>query len=199
MERSANWVMLFLIEKECPRCNGTSKITDWEAGEEVCSSCGLVLNDTQLSTDPERRAFSVHENQTRSRTGYGTSYVQYDKGLSTIFPGFRDGTGKILNEETMRTITRLRRFDNRSKMAETWRRNLSIAMAELDRLSSVLHLSNSIKERSALLYRKALKNDFIRGRSIDAFVAACIYAVCRQAGVPRSLKDFTVSSKREHS
>ena len=29
-------------------------------------------------------------------------------------------------------MTRLRRFDNRTKLDETWQRNLSVAMSELD-------------------------------------------------------------------
>ncbi len=186
-------------DKQCSRCNGTNIFIDMEVGEEICGSCGLVLNDTQINTGPEWRSFSAQEHQSRSRTGPGTSYVIYDKGLSTTLPGYTDGTGKKLNEETMQTMSRLRRYNNRSKMDETWRRNLSISMAELDRMSHALHLPNNIKERSAIMYRKALKKDYIRGRSIDAFVAACIYAVCRQSGLPRQLKEISELSKREHS
>lgn len=185
--------------KQCERCEGTNIIIDHEAGEEICGNCGLVLNDTQISMGPEWRSFSVQESNSRSRTGMATSYVIYDKGLSTVLTGFRDGTGKKLNEQTLQTMNRLRKYDNRSKMDDTWRRNLSIAMAELDRMSDALHLPQNIKERSAIMYRKALKEDYIRGRSIDAFVAACIYAVCRQTGVPRQLKEISVLSKREHS
>ena len=95
-------------------------------------------------------------------------------------------------------MDRLRRYDNRSKFDETWRRNLSIAMAELDRMSAALHLPQNLKEQAAVLYRKALKMDLIRGRSIDAFVAATIYATCRQAQVPRPLKEISSLSTREH-
>lgn len=94
---------------------------------------------------------------------------------------------------------RLRRYDNRSKFNETWRRNLSIAMAELDRMSTILHIPQNIKEQAATIYRKALRKDLIRGRSIDAFVAASIYAACRHSGVPRPLKEITKASLRQHS
>lgn len=188
-----------VAEKQCSGCMGTNTIIDMEAGEEICGNCGLVLSDTQVSNDPEWRAFSFKEKQTRSRTGLGTSYAIYDKGLSTVFGGNRDASGKLLNEKTLLTMRRLTRQDNRSKVNETRRRNLSIAMAELDRMSEALHLPNNLKERSALLYRKALKMDLIRGRSIDAFVAASVYAVCRQSGLPRQLKEVSTLSKREHS
>lgn len=188
-----------LNQRQCERCEGSNIIIDDEAGEEICGNCGLVLNDKKINMGPEWRSFSVQETKQRSRTGMGTSYVLYDKGLSTVLNGYRDGNGKKLNEETIQTMNRLRKYDNRSKMDETWRRNLSIAMGELDRMSDALHLPNNIKERSAIMYRKALKKDYIRGRSIDAFVAACIYAVCRQSQLPRQLKEISTISKREHS
>jgi transcription initiation factor TFIIB len=71
-------------------------------------------------------------------------------------------------------------------------------MAELDRMSSAIHLPQNLKEQSALLYRKALKMDLIRGRSIDAFVAATIYATCRLNKLPRPLKNISKLSTREH-
>jgi transcription initiation factor TFIIB len=129
----------------------------------------------------------------------GLSYTIYDKGLSTVFKGDRDANGNRLKDETRIKMDRLRRYDNRSKFDETWRRNLSIAMAELDRMSTALHLPQSIKEQAAVLYRKSLKMDLIRGRSIDAFVAATIYAACRQSEVPRPLKEISKISTREHS
>lgn len=35
----------------------------------------------------------------------------------------------------------------------------------------------------------------MKGRSIDAKASACLYIACRQDGVPRTLKEFTVISK----
>ncbi len=185
--------------KRCTKCGGTNIIIDSEVGEEVCGSCGLVLNDGHVDTGPEWRAFTAEERSSRSRTGMGYSYSLFDKGLSTVLSGYRDANGKTLNRETLRQMDRLRRYDNRSKFDDTWRRNLSIAMAELDRMSALLHIPGSIKERSALLYRKALKMDLIRGRSIDAFVAASIYATCRMERLPRPLKQISAASTREHS
>jgi len=84
-------------------------------------------------------------------------------------------------------------------MDDTWGRNLSIAMAELDRMSARLSLPSNLKEQAAIIYRRALKEDLIRGRSIDAFVAASLYSTCRMNGVPRSLKSISTESSREHS
>jgi transcription initiation factor TFIIB len=187
------------VHNKCPRCGSTHLISDPENGEMVCASCGLVVEEELIDRGPEWRAFTADEKQSRTRTGLGMSYTLYDKGLSTVFNGYRDAQGNRLKDETRIKMDRLRKYDNRSKFDETWRRNLSIAMAELDRVAAALHLPQSIKEQSALIYRRALKMDLIRGRSIDAFVAASIYAACRQSRIPRPLKEITKASTREHS
>lgn len=76
-------------------------------------------------------------------------------------------------------------------------RNLAAAMGELDRMCSMLNLPMSVKEHAAVTYRKALSYDLIRGRSIDAFIAASIYAACRFMSIPRSFKLVVEVSKRE--
>ena len=174
----------------CPRCGNTRLISDQENGETVCSQCGLVIDEELIDRGPEWRAFTPGEKDSRQRTGLGMSYTLYDKGLSTVFKGHRDAYGNPLKDETRIKMDRLRKYDNR--------RNLSIAMAELDRMNTALHLPQSIKEQAALLYRKALKMDLIRGRSIDAFVAATIYASCRMNNIPRPLRDISKLSTREH-
>ena len=186
------------ISSNCPHCGGSKIVSDRQSGERICANCGLVVTDTVMDTGPEYRVFNLQEND-RRRTGTGYSYSIYDKGLSTVIKGDKDASGKRLDYETQRRMKRLQRQDNRSKVNETHARNLSIAMAELDRLTSELHLPKSVKENAALIYRKSLKKDLIRGRSIDAFVAASVYAACRMLGVPRPLKEVSKASKRIHS
>ena len=186
------------ISSNCPHCGGSKIVSDRQSGERICANCGLVVTDTVMDTGPEYRVFNLQEND-RRRTGTGYSYSIYDKGLSTVIKGDKDASGKRLDYETQRRMKRLQRQDNRSKVNETHARNLSIAMAELDRLTSELHLPKSVKENAALIYRKSLKKDLIRGRSIDAFVAASVYAAGRMLGVPRPLKEVSKASKRIHS
>lgn len=172
---------------------------DYDSGEEVCGKCGLVVQQNIINQGPEWRAFTTTERNDRSRTGLGYSYTLYDKGLSTVFRPDRDHNGNRLKNETRIKMTRLRRFDNRSKFDETEQRNLSSAMAELDRIATQLHLPQNVKERAALIYRKALKADLLRGRSIDGFVAASLYAACRHLKLPRPLPEITELSTRNHA
>ena len=183
----------------CPQCGGSKIVSDSQTGERICANCGLVIIDNIMDTGPEYRVFNLQEANDRRRTGTGYSMSIYDKGLSTVIKGDKDASGKRLDFETQRRMRRLQRQDNRSKVNETHARNLSIAMAELDRIASDLHLPKNVKENAALLYRRSLKKDLIRGRSIDAFVAASIYASCRILRIPRPLKEVTKVSKRLHS
>ena len=183
----------------CTRCGSPKLILDYEAGEEVCSDCGLVASEAIVNTGPEWRAFTNAEKDKRTRVGMARSYTLYDMGLSTNFSGTRDARGNRLDTDTRNRMNKLKRYDTRSKLDDTWGRNLSIAMAELDRLSAILYIPKTVKEHAALIYRRALKANLIRGRSIDAFVAASLYAACRKQRIPRPLKEVSKASTREHS
>jgi len=69
-------------------------------------------------------------------------------------------------------------------------------MNELQRLSEKLHIPSSVQEMAAVIYRKALNKDLIRGRSIAAIVAGSLYAACRFTKTPRTLKEITKASLR---
>ena len=64
-------------------------------------------------------------------------------------------------------------------------------MGELERLSSKIDISPPIKEKAALLYRKALDKGLVRGRSINAVAAAALYAACRKSGSPKTLREIS--------
>jgi transcription initiation factor TFIIB len=70
------------------------------------------------------------------------------------------------------------------------------AMSELQILSEKLHLSSSIKELAAVIYRKALEEDLTRGRTIAAIVAAAVYVDCRFTKTPKTLDDIVKVSAR---
>jgi len=183
----------------CPLCQSTEHITDIYSGEEICTNCGYVLNDPPLNSGGEYGLYVAADYESKQRIGMGTNLGIYDKGLFTVIRGNWDAKGNRLNGETKTHIKRLKRQDDRSKTNENHMRNLSVAMTLLSRISSKLHLPEYVKENAAHLYRKALSIDLIRGRSIDAFVAACVYASCRLLKIPRTLKQVSKSAKRSLS
>jgi transcription initiation factor TFIIB len=92
---------------------------------------------------------------------------------------------------------RLKKWDTRTKLDLTSARNLSDALTDLDRLAETLHLPDGIKEQAATTYRKALDKGLIRGRTIADFVAASLYAACRDSKIPRSLKEIANVSTQD--
>jgi transcription initiation factor TFIIB len=180
----------------CPECGGHDLVTDLETGEVACSQCGLVLQDEVLDSKPEWRAFTPEETRTKARTGPPTSLKQFDKGLSTTFQPYKDTYGRSLPLPERLKMMRLRKWNIRARVHSSAERNLSQAMNELTRLADTLHIPASVEENAALLYRKALDEGLIRGRSIKSIAAAALYAACRLTRTPRSLKEIAEASTR---
>jgi len=124
-----------------------------------------------------------------------TSYSVHDKGLSTAISQIdRDAFGRKLPLRTRLQMWRLRKWQIRSRVHSSVDRNLAQAMAELDRLSDKVYIPSPIKEKAAVIYRKALDKGLVRGRSIAAIAAASVYAACRGSGTPRTLREVAEAS-----
>ena len=89
------------------------------------------------------------------------------------------------------TMERLRRWDFRTQMHTSSDKNLSQAFVELDILKDKLALPSAVTEKTAYMYRKVPERGFVRGRTIPAVLAAIVYLVCREMGIPRTLKDVS--------
>ncbi len=183
------------IAENCPECTSKNLVHDADTGETICGDCGLVLYEQMMDKGPEWRAFTPQEKSSRSRVGMPTMYSIHDKGLSTTISQIdRDAFGKKLPLSTRLQMWRLRKWQIRSRVHSSIDRNLSQAMSTLDRLSGNVNISPPVKEKAALIYRKALDKGLVRGRSISGVVAASLYAACRKSGLPRSLSEIAEAS-----
>lgn len=182
----------------CPECGCIEIVRDVEMGEAVCCNCGLVIRENIFGRGPEWRAFTPEERNSRSRAGAPIKYSHYDKGLSTIISvDARDAFGRPLPQKVRRHMWRLRRWQIRSNYHASQARNLSTAMNELHRISEKLHIPSSVQEMAAMIYRKALNNDLVRGRSITAIVAGSLYVACRFTKIPRTVREIAEVSVRD--
>jgi len=109
----------------------------------------------------------------------------------------RDAFGRKIPASTRFQMLRLRKWQIRSKVHSSIDRNLAQAMAELDRLSDKVRIPDSVKEKAALIYRRALDKGLVRGRSILAIVTASVYAACRLSQTPRTLNEISAASLAE--
>jgi transcription initiation factor TFIIB len=168
---------------------------DPQRGEAICTSCGIVQRESLLSTEPEWRAYSHEERQTRARTGPVQRNVT-PHGLATAFSGItsHDGMGNLLSSQKQKEIRRLAQTS--MKAEENGIRNMKTAFRELRRICSAIGLPDAVLEVAALFYRAAIKRDLVRGRSIDNLVAACVYLACRQRRLSTSIKDIEKASAR---
>ena len=183
------------LADKCPECESKNLVHDYDSGETICGDCGLVLYEQMLDKGPEWRAFTQEEKTSRSRVGMPTSYSIHDKGLSTTISQVdRDAFGRKLPISTRLQMWRLRKWQIRSRVHSSIDRNLAQAMAELERLSSKVSISPPIKEKAAVIYRRALDKTLVRGRSINAIAAAALYAACRKSGSPRTLREISEAS-----
>jgi transcription initiation factor TFIIB len=174
----------------CGRCGKHGITTDTVTGERFCGKCGFVINETLQDGGPEWRSFSKDGGADPTRTGAPTSLTMHDRGLATIInPLNKDASGKPLSTSMKSTIERLRTWDSRSKVNASSDKNLRQALSELATLKDKLSLSDSVIEKAAYIYRKALEKGLVKGRSISALIASALYAACRDTETPRTLKD----------
>lgn len=182
-------------ENVCPECNGDLR-TDGD--ELVCQECGLVAEDQNIDRGPEWRAFNHQERQEKSRVGAPTTKTMHDKGLTTTIDWKdKDAYGRNIGAKKRSQMNRLRRWQERIRTKDAGERNLQFALSEIDRMSSALDLPDSVREVASVLYRRALNEDLIRGRSIEGVATACLYAACRKEGLPRSLEEIEDVSRVE--
>src|SRR2546428_367814 len=69
-------------------------------------------------------------------------------------------------------------------------RSLPETSRSLDRVAALMGVPRPVKDEAGLICKKALEKGLVRGRSIEAIVAAAVYAACRIDGVPRTLDEL---------
>ena len=184
-------------ELTCPECGG-QLATDTEHGETVCVDCGLVVEEDEIDRGPEWRAFDSSEKDRKSRVGAPTTNMMHDKGLSTnIGWQDKDAYGKSLSSRQREKMQRLRTWNERFRTRDSKERNLQQALGEIDRMASALGLPDNVRETASVIYRRALDEDLLPGRSIEGVATSSLYAAARQAGTPRSLDEISSVSRVE--
>jgi transcription initiation factor TFIIB len=181
----------------CPECGGQLK-HDQKHGETACVECGIVVTADEIDHGPEWRAHTSDERDQRSRVGAPTTKMLHDEGVSTEI-GWRneDAYGNSLSSRQRRKMNRLRTWHTRSQTSDPQERNLKHALGEIERMASALGLPQSTRETASVMYRRALDEDLLRGRSIEGMSSAAVHAAARQAGIPRSVDEITAVSRVE--
>ena len=181
--------------RQCPECGSTRLMRDYECAEIVCMDCGFVVAAKLADRGPEWRAFDAEQRAKRARVGSPLTFTIHDKGLSTMIDRRdRDIYGKKLPPGQKAQIYRLRKWQRRIRVSDATERNLAFALSEISKIANSLSLPKNILETASVIYRKAVKERLIRGRSIQGVTAAAIYVACRQCGLARTLDEIAQAS-----
>jgi transcription initiation factor TFIIB len=157
--------------------------------------CGFVVQAKIADRGPEWRAFDDEQRSKRTRVGAPLTYTIHDKGLSTTIDWHdRDIYGKSLSPGQKAQVYRLRKWQRRIRVSDATERNLAFALSEITKISNNLNLPKNILETASVIYRKAVKERLIRGRSIQGVTSAALYLACRQCGLPRTLDEIAQAS-----
>jgi len=168
------------------------------SGELVCEDCGLIIETTNIDRGPEWRAFNHSERNNKSRVGAPTTQTMHDKGAHDA--NRLEGPGRLRSLivlEKRNQMNRLRKWQERIRTKDAGERNLQFALSEIDRMASALGVPRSVREVASVIYRRALDEDLIRGRSIEGVATSCLYVACRREGIPRSLEEIADVSRVE--
>jgi len=187
-----------MVERiKCPGCGGSSFSKDERRGELICNKCGMVMEEDEIDTSPEWRAFDTDQQSKRTRTGAPLTFTKHDKGISTEI-GKSSGELYKVPVKKRAQYYRLRKWNKR--LTKSKDRNLSYSLSELARQISYLGLPKSVHEEVGRLYEKAVTKGLVRGRSMESIITALIYAVAREERSPRTLSELAAASgieKRE--
>jgi transcription initiation factor TFIIB len=164
----------------CPECDGAVRTANTER---VCDDCGLVVGEHAIDHGPEWRQFP-DDDTNRRRTGAPLTRSRHDRGLSTEI-----GRSTRVKGRKRRRLARMRREHGRAQIATKAERNKVYAFTEIRRLVSRLSLPQDIRDQACTLFTSAQDENLLRGRSLEGFAAAAIYAVCRVNAVSRTLHE----------
>jgi transcription initiation factor TFIIB len=173
------------VHLSCPECDG--RVNDGD-DETVCADCGLVVAEDRLDRGPEWRSFA--DDRDRERTGAPLTRSRHDRGLSTEI-----GRSTRLTGRKRRLFARLRRQHSRAQITSKAERNRVYAFNEVRRLVCALGLAEDLRDRACVLFESAQSADLLRGRSLEGFAAASVYATCRTASISRTLGEVTSAAR----
>ncbi len=170
--------------KSRPLLHQHSVIYDYEKGEKLCKSCGMIvqdkINDAEL--DP-----GFYKGRSDTNTVLPHSIILNGKGMSTLIAEYDPTTSKrFSNRKEHNKIE----FLNKVVISSTKNRNLKIVIDLLNRIKDKLSLNSFCIEEALSYYKKALEKGLIKGRSIKEMIVSCVYLVCKKTNIPRTLSEI---------
>lgn len=170
----------------CHECGSTDFEYDNSRAEVICRCCGLILDENIIDQGPDWVAYDPDQRNSRAHTGAPVLIGVHDGGLPTDM-------GKISKPASSHNAVnyyRLRKWNRKIRVSGSKERNLAFALTQLDRKCSNLALPRGVRESASKIYKDALEEKLIRGRTVESVLAAAIYIACREHKIPRTLAEI---------
>lgn len=179
---------MFRKDKIC--CNycpdGVRLIEDCQAGDLVCSGCGLVIGDRVVDVGAEWRTFSNDTMLNKSRVGAEENILYDGMDLATVIGSTSSSVAYDENGE--------RKYRNKKYLSSS-QRTLVCGFKEIAEMAEKLNTTRPVIESGQLIFKKIQTKQALKGRSNEAIAAACLYVAYRKDSVPRTFKEICAVSK----
>ncbi|OII77175.1 transcription initiation factor IIB [Cryptosporidium andersoni] len=173
---SAHIFRNFRISKHCKRCGlGNSIIVyDSKSGSEICTRCGVVVEDRVINEEQEWRSFSSDGNDGNSKSRVGSSNdVWLDDGTdSQLVVGDKKLMKAMLKHSGQASSDRL----------------IKEVFSQLRLIASNFNLHDNIIERCKEIVKELSNLNILK--SGKKYTLAIVYIACREEGVSRTVKEL---------
>jgi len=180
-----------MIETEhCPDCGSHKFFVNKEKGELICKNCSFVVEDALVDFGKDSRAFDDDSLQENSRTGAPFDPRVTDNLATQI--GNSSDIAK-LSGKTRALIQRIKKKNNWT--SNSFEQNLNTAMGIMRIIAGNMSVPSSVEKDAAVMYRRVAEKNLAMRSSIENLVVATLYIACKMHGIPRPMREFSLSSK----
>lgn len=180
-------------QQNCPECQ-SSLVDDFQNGETICSSCGIVVADQIASYGPESISNNPDEKMKLARATGQTTLARHDLGIATeISISSKDFSGKPIDNQVASHMHNLRKWNQRVKVSSSRERRLVHVLAKISETCQNLGLPRNVLETASMIYRNLDEHMEVKGKSIAGISVATVYMACKQCNVVRSLEEVCKS------
>lgn len=172
-----------LLKKYCPDGKEHKRIEDVDAGEFLCSRCGIVFEEKTIYDDMHSHTSTLDSHET-NHVGQSNKHVGQSTFMKKNMTDHKGKKAKGINKKIFKDINT---WDNRIK----WRANNGRLLIIVKQTCDLLKLKESIHVEVEKYMKKLVAESVTRGRVTRELLGATIYYVCKQYDVPMTMKEIS--------
>ena len=177
----------------CPECK-SGLVDDFQNGERVCSSCGIVVAEQMADPGPESATNNMDEKMRLARATGSVTLAEHDRGITTeIAIGTKDFNGKTISPHVAAQMQSLRKWQQRVRIMNPRERRLANVLAKITEICNNLSLPRNVLETASMIYRNLDEHMNVKGKFVANISIATVYMACKQCDVLRSMDEITQS------